>query len=121
MTIINKSVVQVRAFNKDVDGATTRTFLAMLDGQPIGSIDVNDWHKQGGWVSWVFVDEQFRRQGIAKSLFERILLDARTAGKAGLGLCVKPENENAQALYQSLGFRVCYTYDSGLLAMAIHL
>ena len=113
--------IQIRVFNKDVDGATTRSFIATIDGQPIGSIDVNDWHKPGGWVSWVFVDENFRRQGIAKRLFERILADARASGKAGLGLCVKPENENAQALYQGLGFRICYTYDSGLYAMAIHL
>ena len=121
MTIINQTVVRVAAYNKEVDGTTTRTFLALLDGQPIGSVDVNEWQKPGGWVSWVFVDERYRRQGVARDLFQRLLLDAREAGKTGLGLSVKDENTTAQALYESLGFRVCYAFDNGTVAMTLHL
>ena len=121
MTVINQAVVQVLAYNKEVDGTTTRTFLAMLHGQPIGSVDVNEWQKPGGWVSWVFVAEGFRRQGVARDLFQKIIYDARQAGKTGLGLSVKDENMVAQALYASLGFRVCYAFDNGTVAMTLHL
>jgi ribosomal protein S18 acetylase RimI-like enzyme len=121
MTIINQTLVRVSAFSKEVDGTTTRTFLALLDGQPIGSVDINDWQKAGGWVSTVFVAEQYRRLGVARDLFQRIVLDARDAGKTGLGLSVKEENTAAQALYESLGFRVCYAFDGGTLAMTLHL
>jgi ribosomal protein S18 acetylase RimI-like enzyme len=113
--------IQVRAFNKEVDGSTMRSIIALAGGQPVGSLDINDWHKPGGWITWVNVTECFRRQGIARRMFERALADAREAGKVGIGLSVKPENTVAQALYESLGFRVTYTYDSGLLAMTIHL
>jgi ribosomal protein S18 acetylase RimI-like enzyme len=84
-------------------------------------VDVNDWQKPGGWISWVFVDEAFRRNGIARRLLSCVMAEAMQAKKTGLGLSVKPENESAQALYMSLGFRVCYTYEAGLLLMTLHL
>ncbi len=116
-----KVAVNILTLNKDVDGSTTRSYFASVDGRPVGAVDVNDWQKPGGWISWVFVEYDFRRQGIARQLFERIVADARLLNKTGLGLSVKPENESAQALYVSLGFRTCYTYEAGLLLMTMHL
>lgn len=116
-----KVAIEIRAINKDVDGSTTRSYFATHDGQPVGAIDVNDWQRPGGWISWVYVDEAFRRSGVARKLFARIIADARLLNKTGLGLSVKPENEPAQALYRSLGFKVCYTYEAGLLLMTLHL
>lgn len=120
-----KAAIEIMSINKDVDGSTTRSYIATVagicSGVPVGAIDVNDWQKPGGWISWVFVHQDFRRLGIARQLFEHIITDARTLGKTGLGLSVKPENESAQALYHSLGFKVCYTYEAGLLLMTMHL
>lgn len=115
------SEIQIQHFNKEVDGSTTRVFTATLDGQPVGSIDVSDWNKVGGWINWVFVDVNHRRKGIAKLLLHRIAADARAAGKQGLGLTVKQENTPAQALYRDLGFCPCYSFASGEIAMTLHL
>ena len=51
----------------------------------------------------VAVSEQFRRQGIARKLLERVGDDARNLGASTCSLEVRVSNESARAFYESLG------------------
>ncbi len=56
-------------------------------------------------VASVFVDEEWRRQGIARRLMEEAIAHARTLPDVfQLQLSVSAGNKPAKALYQSLGF-----------------
>lgn len=52
----------------------------------------------------VCVDEAYRRQGIARTLLERVTYDAQMFGKTRVLLEVEDDNKAAQALYTSIGF-----------------
>jgi ribosomal-protein-alanine N-acetyltransferase len=55
------------------------------------------------------VDEAHRRRGIARSLVERVVDEARSLGKQRLLLEVRSKNLPAVALYRQLGFEVLHT------------
>jgi ribosomal protein S18 acetylase RimI-like enzyme len=52
----------------------------------------------------VAVDQDYRQQGIAKRLLQRLIAHARDQGLLQIQLAVAVENRAAQALYRSLGF-----------------
>jgi ribosomal protein S18 acetylase RimI-like enzyme len=52
----------------------------------------------------VAVDPEFRKQGIAKRLLQRLIAHARNQGLLQIQLAVAVENAPARALYRSLGF-----------------
>lgn len=52
----------------------------------------------------VAVDPEYRKQGVAKRLLQRVIAHARDQGILQVQLAVAVENEAAQALYRSLGF-----------------
>ncbi len=59
-----------------------------------------------------------RRRGIARTLLRGVLDDSRGRGFRTVALEVRPSNEHALALYDSLGFRIVgrrrgYYYDTG--------
>ena len=59
-----------------------------------------------------------RRRGLARTLLRGVLDDSRGRGFRTVALEVRPSNEHALALYDSLGFRVVgrrrgYYYDTG--------
>ncbi len=53
----------------------------------------------------VVVEEEFRRQGIGRSLIEELLAEARRRGVAAILLEVRESNAAALGLYKKLGFR----------------
>jgi ribosomal protein S18 acetylase RimI-like enzyme len=55
----------------------------------------------------VAVDPEFRKQGIAKRLLQRLIAHARNQGLLQIQLAVAVENAPARALYRSLGFESC--------------
>jgi len=104
-----------------IEDKTKMTYLALLDGKPIAQADVSDWDKAGGWINWVFVTGEWQRHGVGRALLQYIMQQAVEAGKEGLGLSVKFENEPAMQLYRSLGFRPLYSYDETFCAMGVQL
>ena len=68
-----------------------------------------------GYVGmWIVFDEghitnlathpQYRRQGVARSLMDQLILDSKERGVRYLTLEVRRTNSEAQELYQKLGF-----------------
>jgi GNAT superfamily N-acetyltransferase len=84
-------------------------FIAEQDGSVLGqamiTLEWSDW--RNGWLWWiqsVYVQPQFRRQGVFKALYQHIIEAARTAGDVvGLRLYVEQENHVAQRTYLNLG------------------
>ncbi len=55
-------------------------------------------------IKRVYVREGFRRQGLARTLTEALLTQARQAGYRTAAICTWPHNAQALALYRQLGF-----------------
>ena len=69
-------------------------------------------------VTNVAVHPTARRRGLARTLLRGVLGESRERGFRTVALEVRPSNEHAVALYDSLGFRVVgrrrgYYYDTG--------
>ena len=58
------------------------------------------------WIQSVFVESEFRSQGVFKALFRHVEhLASTTPGVAGLRLYVENNNSRAQNTYQSVGMK----------------
>jgi ribosomal protein S18 acetylase RimI-like enzyme len=66
-----------------------------------------DWftHKEIGWISDVYVKQEFRQNGVAKSLIEQSLVEFKHLGYDDVRLNVFSFNEKAIRLYEKLGFK----------------
>ena len=58
------------------------------------------------FVTELFVAPAFRGQGLARKLLDGLVAELRAAGIHAVHLMVRPENEAARALYETLGFKV---------------
>jgi ribosomal protein S18 acetylase RimI-like enzyme len=72
--------------------------IAGLRREPLEQVK----HKAALWG--VFISPDRRREGLARTLFSRVLSFARDAGVLQIHLCVNTENVRARSLYRSLGF-----------------
>ncbi|WNF23779.1 GNAT family N-acetyltransferase [Mesobacillus jeotgali] len=66
-----------------------------------------DWftHKEIGWINDVYVKQEYRQNGIAKSLIEQSLVEFKHLGYDDVRLNVFSFNEKAIHLYEKLGFK----------------
>lgn len=93
-------------------------FIAFLDGEPAGFTQLYpSFSSVSASRIWIlndlFVTEEARRSGVAKALMERAATFGKAAGAARLTLTTEVTNENAQALYEALGWEKdtsFYTY-----------
>ncbi len=67
-------------------------------------VNAREAEKDEYLIAHLAVDENFRRQGIAKALLEKAVEDARSYGIQKLVLEVEMTNQKAQTLYQQFGF-----------------
>ena len=58
------------------------------------------------WVEDVVVDQNARGQGLGKALMDHALEEAGKLGVKTIDLTSKPSRENANRLYQSLGYQI---------------
>ena len=81
---------------------------AESDGAPIGQLMItyewSDWRDgEFWWLQSVFVRPEFRRQGVLKALYGRVLELADERNVCGIRLYVERENVAAKAAYESFG------------------
>jgi len=101
-------------FSKALEAKDPKVVLtvAEADGQVggyvYGSIEPRDWAKLldvHGAIHDVFVDDTFRRRGVAKALMLDAMRRLREAGAPRVVLYSATPNTQSQALFASLGFR----------------
>jgi GNAT superfamily N-acetyltransferase len=91
------------------DPLKARYFLATDDGQVAGQIMIttewSDW--RNGWFWWiqsVFVEEEFRRRGVFRALYDHVYQAAeQDPSVIGLRLYVDCENQIAMDTYLKMG------------------
>ena len=91
---------RLRALVSDPSGRTLN-YVAWLDDQPAGSIEVFHGSACAG-IHGMSVLERYQRQGIASALIEHACKDLRALGAQSLGLLATTEG---QQLYLRRGFR----------------
>ena len=65
------------------------------------------------WISFLFVEEKFRRQGLGRVLIGAAAERAKELGREELQLCAA-KNNPALGFYEKLGFTVCGTEPGAL-------
>jgi ribosomal protein S18 acetylase RimI-like enzyme len=107
----DESVEESRAYVQgDLDEATSRVYLALLDDQPIGKIGVVLEH-QGAYIRGFGVVPELRGRGYGRQILSTLIAMMIDEGRPNLMLEVATENRNALGLYQSCGFRETTSYD----------
>ncbi len=86
--------------------------VAELDGEIVGycygAIEDRDWGiliDRHGVVHDIYVDEPARRMGIARALATTVMGELEAMGVSILKVSIMVQNESAQRLVQSLGFK----------------
>ncbi len=82
--------------------------IAESGDAPIGQLMVtyewSDWRDgEFWWLQSVFVRPEFRRRGVLKALYDRVLELAEESNVCGIRLYVERENSAAIAAYRSFG------------------
>jgi GNAT superfamily N-acetyltransferase len=85
------------------------TFLAEMDGQPMGFACLRLVpHVQGdepyAELTDIYVDARFRRQGVARALIAQVEAAARAAGASEVVIITGFDNAGAQAAYRASGY-----------------
>ena len=78
-----------------------------LAGQMLITYEWSDWRNGNfWWIQSVFVEPQFRGQGVFRALYQHVDALARTGQNVcGLRLYVENENSRAQATYDKCGMK----------------
>lgn len=90
------------------DPSKGRYLVAETDGRIVGQLmltfEWSDW-KNGmrWWIQSVYVHADYRRRGIFRALYERVLEDARRENVCAIRLYVEHANNAAQRTYKELG------------------
>ena len=89
-----------------------------IAGEVAGSLMVtyewSDWRNSNLWyIQSVYVQEQYRGQGVFKNLYQTVIEQARVEKAGFVRLYVETDNERAQKVYESLGMKRLpyYMYD----------
>ncbi len=88
------------------------TYIAELDGDVVGTAlfvvvpNLGYGCRPTGFIEAVVVSAQHRRHGVARSIFARVLADARASGCHKIQLLAHKRHatDGAHAFYRSLGF-----------------
>ena len=112
---VELDVERLRAGTEAVFADPTRGFyrIAEIDGRAVGSLLIttewSDWRNGTfWWIQSVFVDPQFRRRGVFRSLYGHVVREAReTADCCGVRLYVERANRRAKQTYAALGMAPC--------------
>lgn len=87
--------------------------LARADGRPAGCVALQRLDAETGEIKRLYVDDAFRGQGLARSLTETVLTEARRIGYRRVRLETLPTMVAARTLYDTLHFHPIPAYRSG--------
>lgn len=90
---------------KQNDTQLALSTIALVDDEPAG-ICLLAKRGTDGWINAIGITPPFRRQGIGRALMTHTFEVARANGIENLQLEFIIGNDNAQALYESLGFKI---------------
>ncbi len=85
-------------------------FLAEQDQTPVGMIFLTQLRQSVGQIRRMYVQDAYRRRGIARMLFETAIREARDIGYSSLLLESPKSWTGAHALYHALGFQAVEMY-----------
>jgi len=85
-------------------------FLADVDQALVGMIFLTELREGVGQIRRMYVRDAYRRRGIARTLFETAIRQARELGYAKLLLESPRSWVGAHALYRTLGFEAVEMY-----------
>jgi ribosomal protein S18 acetylase RimI-like enzyme len=87
-------------------------FVALHDDQVVGTTMAGfDGHR--GWVYYVVVHPQYRRQGIGSDLMRRAEVALQELGCPKVNLQIRARNTQVQAFYESLGYEAEARFSMG--------
>jgi len=93
----------VADFRRALIGSTSSVLGISADGQLVGTVMVgHDGHR--GWVYYLAVREDHRRQGLGATLMDAAEEWLRRSGAVKSQLMVRRENEGALRFYQRVGY-----------------
>lgn len=86
-------------------------YMYYKDSKPVGFVSYYFESSLFGKFQFLYVDEQYRRQGIAEKLLNFSLKDMQQRGAYSLEIVARRTNDQAIALYKKVGFK--FSYDDG--------
>jgi ribosomal protein S18 acetylase RimI-like enzyme len=89
------------AWLADEDGAL---LVAVLDGRPVGVVDVRVMSADTGWLEGLRVDPAYRGRGVGRTLLSRALAAADARGVAIVRQFVAPDDAICLKLLRRFGF-----------------
>ena len=95
-----------------VENDDTVLFLAMVNGQIMGSLTLAFYRIPTGmkaWIEDVVVDDAARGHGVGRLLSESAVDEARRRGAKNVSLTSRPSRDSANRLYQRIGFNLYET------------
>jgi ribosomal protein S18 acetylase RimI-like enzyme len=87
---------------------------AMLNGKLVGFLGYYPHSKHVWQLLFLIVDQDFRKQGIAKKLLDFVVADIVKRGALRIILFTRNNNLKAQALYGNFGFKIFTSDDVGV-------
>ncbi|MBG7604111.1 MAG: GNAT family N-acetyltransferase [Actinobacteria bacterium] len=90
-----------------VENDDTVLFLAVVNGQIMGSLTLAFYRIPTGlkaWIEDVVVDDAARGRGLGAALNDAALNEARVRGAKDVSLTSRPAKEAANRLYKRIGF-----------------
>ena len=107
--ILDKSILTQGVATVLAEPEKGHYLVAEVDQQVVASLMVtyewSDWRaKNYYWIQSVYVQPEYRRQGIYRQLYQAVKQQAQVAGgAASFRLYVEQDNAQAQKTYQTLG------------------
>jgi ribosomal protein S18 acetylase RimI-like enzyme len=97
-------------------------FIAVVDGKGVGFVQLyTTFTSIGARRAWIlndlFVAPEARRQGVGRRLMDAARRMAEEMGAAWLELATAKDNDRAQALYRSCGYKKDEVYDRFMLTL----
>ena len=95
----------IKDIQKKLDFQPELFFIALLNGQLIGSIMVG-YEGHRGWIHYLAVRPAFQKRGYGKKLVDKAIGELRKIGCPKVNLQVRRSNASVVEFYKHLGFKI---------------